>query len=127
MKILIIDDDPQNREILHIRLEQAGYEVIEAVDGEEGLQQAVKSSAELILLDIMMPKKDGWQVCKELRGNAKTKEVPIIALTAKTQPIDEMRSWESGVNEYFQKPVDPAKLLACVEKLIAETGVRHGT
>ena len=108
MKILIVDDDPQNRDILKTRLELAGYEVAEASNGDEGVKLAGEERMDLIILDIMMPKKDGWQVCKELRGNAKTKEVPVIALTAKTQPIDEMRSWESGVDEYFQKPVETA-------------------
>ena len=125
-KILIIDDDSQNRDILKTRLELAGYEVKEATNGDEGLEAALKEEADLIILDIMMPKKDGWQVCKGIRGNPKTRNVPVIALTARIQPIDEMRSWESGVDEYFQKPVEPATLLASIEKLLSEKGARHG-
>lgn len=118
MKILIVDDDFQNRDILRARLEQAGYEVGEATNGEEGLESAFKYKYDLILLDIMMPKKDGWEVCKSIKAHPKTKDIPIVVLTARSQNIDELRSWESGANDYLTKPVDPVRLLEVVEQLL---------
>lgn len=118
MKILMIDDDPQNREIVRIRLEQAGCQVSEAVNGEEGLQLAAKEKYDLILLDVMMPKKDGWQVCKMIKTHPKIKDVPVVILTARIQGIDELRSWECGADDYLTKPVDPVQLLRTIEKLL---------
>ncbi len=118
MKILIVDDDFQNREIIRARLEQAGFEVAEAVNGDEGLETAVKENADLIILDIMMPQKDGWQVCKAVKANPRLKHVPVIVLTACIQGIDELRSWESGADEFISKPADPALLLESIERLL---------
>lgn len=117
LKILIVDDDFQNRDILRTRLEQAGYAVSEAVNGEDALERAAKEDFLLIVLDLMMPKKDGWEVLKILRASPKTKETPVIILTARTQPIDEMRSWENGTNEFLPKPMNHEDLLAAVRRL----------
>lgn len=118
MKILIIDDDPQNREIVRARLEQAGYEVSEATNGEEGLELAIQEKCDLIILDVMMPKKDGWQVCKAIKSHPKIKDIPVVILTARIQGIDELRSWECGADEYITKPVDHIQLLEVVGKLV---------
>lgn len=120
MKILVIDDDPQNRDILRARLEQAGYEVIEAENGDLGIEAANTQSPDAIVLDVMMPKKDGWATCKALKSDAKTKEIPVIMLTALNQPIDELRGWECGVNEFLTKPVDHEKLITYVKGLLAK-------
>ena len=82
MKVLIIDDDDQNREILRLRLENAGLEIAEATDGDKGIEAAVNTPYDAIILDVMMPRRDGWDVCKTLRANPRTKTVPIIMLTA---------------------------------------------
>ena len=118
-KILIVDDDPQNRDILKIRLEAAGYQVFEASDGEEGLRAVEKEAFDLILLDIMMPHRDGWQVCRALKSNAKTRSIPVIILTARTLPIDELQSWECGADDYASKPLDAPALMKKIENLIA--------
>src|SRR5579871_4270030 len=100
-KILIIDDDPNNREILRVRLEQAGHDVSDAPNGEEGLRVSETFMPDLILLDVMMPKVDGLQVCREIKGNPKTEKIPVVMLTALDQQIDKLRGWESGADEYL--------------------------
>ena len=115
-KILIVDDDPANREILRIRLEQAGHDVTEASNGEEGLRLTEEMSPHLVFLDVMMPRIDGLQVCRQIKANAKTKDMRVIMLTACDQKIDQLRGWESGADEYLAKPWDPGKLLEIVNK-----------
>jgi DNA-binding response OmpR family regulator len=115
-KILIVDDNPENREILRARLETAGHAVTEAPNGEEGLRLMDSDMPDLVFLDVMMPKIDGWHVCSQIKSNAKTKMIPVVMLTAMGQQIDKLRGWESGADEYLTKPWDPAKLLEIVAK-----------
>lgn len=120
MKILVIDDDFTSREILKLRLEHAGYEVTECADGDEGLQKAFAGDYALVLLDGMMPKRDGWQVCKLIKANPKTKNVPVVILSAKNSR-DEMQGWECGADDYLSKPLNPAQLLESIKKLTENT------
>jgi len=115
-KILIVDDDPENREILRARLEAAGHTVTEAPNGEEGIWLVDTIMPDLVFLDVMMPKIDGWHVCGQIKSNAKTQTIPVVMLTAMGQQIDKLRGWESGADEYLTKPWDPAKLLEIVAK-----------
>jgi CheY-like chemotaxis protein len=115
-KILIVDDDPANREILRARLESAGHDITEAPNGEEGIRMVDAVMPALVFLDVMMPKIDGWQVCRQIKSNAKTKAIPVVMLTALGQQIDQLRSWESGADEFLMKPCEPAKLLEIVNK-----------
>ena len=115
-KILVIDDDSANREILRARLEKAGHHVTEASHGEEGLSLLDTDLSDMVFLDVMMPKVDGWQVCRLIKENPKTKSVPVVMLTALSQQIDQLRGWESGADEYLTKPCDPAKLIELVNK-----------
>jgi len=121
VKILIVDDDLENREIIKLRLEQAGFEIQEASNGEEGVAMALKNTPDMIVLDVMMPKMDGWQVCRKLKLNVQTKNIPIIMLTARNQKIEELRGWESGANEYLTKPCDPKVLLEKIGSLLPKT------
>jgi DNA-binding response OmpR family regulator len=116
-KILIIDDDRTNREMLRVRLESSGHEVTEASNGEEGLRLSVANLPDLVLLDAMMPKIDGWQVCRQMKSSPITKAVPIIMLTACDEKIDQLRGWESGADDYMGKPWNPAKLLELIQTL----------
>ena len=116
--ILLIDDDPENRDILKTRLEQAGYQVMEAQNGEEGLALSVSCKPDLIFLDVMMPKMDGWQVCRSLKANPATSQVPIVMLTACSKQVEELRGYESGANEYLMKPWDHNRLLEVVRKWV---------
>lgn len=118
-KILVIDDDNCNRDILKTRLEQVGYEVLEAPNGEEGVRVAQNLLPDLILLDVMMPKVDGWLACRILKSNVGTKHIPVVMLTARSQQIEELRGWESGADEYLAKPCDHQLLLAAVSQLLA--------
>ena len=114
--ILVIDDDANNREILRARLEKAGHRVTEASHGEEGLRLVDAEMPNMVFLDVMMPKVDGWSVCRQIKSNPKTKGIPVVMLTALSQQIDQLRGWESGADEYLSKPWDPIQLIALVNK-----------
>lgn len=116
--LLLIDDDPENRDILKTRLEQAGYKVVEAQNGEEGLALSISCKPDLIFLDVMMPKMDGWQVCRSLKANPETGQVPIVMLTACSKQVEELRGYESGANDYIMKPWDHERLLEVVRKWV---------
>jgi CheY-like chemotaxis protein len=115
-KILIVDDNLANREILRLRLERMGHEVVEAADGEEGVRCARAESPSLIFLDVMMPKKDGWQACRELKQEEKTRAIPVVMLTALQQTIEEMRRNGSGADDFLPKPWTPENLKEVVER-----------
>lgn len=114
-RILIVDDDDEIRELLEFDVAQSGYFVDTAKDGLEGLNKALNNSYDLILLDVMMPKMNGWDVCREIRKNSK---VPIIMLTAKSDESSELNGFECGADEYIAKPFSPKILTARVDALI---------
>lgn len=120
IKILIIEDEIGTRLILRALLEKEGYVVQEAEDGVKGLAVVAEGGVDLVLLDVMMPKMDGWQVCKTLKQNSKTQDIPVIALTGRDRPIDELQGFESGVNAYLRKPVDHNQLVAEVRRILME-------
>ncbi len=113
-KILVVDDEEDNVNLLEKRLKPLGYEVLTAFDGEEALDKAFSQLPDLILLDIMMPKKDGFEVLEILRKNEKTKYLPVILLTAKTEVSDKVRGFETGAIDYVTKPFDFNELKARV-------------
>lgn len=112
-KILIIEDEKELISGLKLNLDFEGYDVIWALDGEEGLNKALKEAPDLILLDIMLPKKDGLEVCRELRGQNVT--IPIIMLTAKGEEVDKVVGLEIGADDYITKPFSVKELLARVK------------
>jgi adenylate cyclase len=116
--ILVVDDNPANIDIIQMRLASHGYRIITAADGEEALVQARAHKPDLILLDVMMPKKDGLQVCRELKGDPSLPFMPIILVTAKGDTKDIIAGLESGGDEYLTKPVDTAALLARVRSIL---------
>ena len=118
-KILVADDDRNIAELLRLYLEKEGYTVSVAGDGEEALARFSADSPDMVLLDIMMPKLDGWQVCREIRQNSK---VPIIMLTAKSEERDELLGFDLGVDEYISKPFSPKILVARVEAILRRSG-----
>lgn len=118
-KILVVDDDKNICDLLRMYLEKEGYEVKTASDGVEGVTAFRMYEPDLVLLDIMMPKKDGWQVCREIRQNSK---VPIIMLTAKSEERDELLGFDLGVDEYISKPFSPKILVARVEAILRRSG-----
>ena len=120
-KILIVDDEPVIIELLQVNLQMEGYEVITAADGQEALEKAASERPDLVILDIMMPKMDGWTARSELRKEAGTADIPVIFLTARAQQADVKRGLEAGVAAYITKPFDPGELLSIIEKILNGT------
>ncbi len=118
-KILIADDDRNIGELLRIYLEKEGYSVILAENGEEALVKFDAENPDIILLDVMMPKLDGWQVCRELR---KKSECPIIMITAKGETFDKVLGLELGADDYVVKPFEPKEIVARVKAVLRRTG-----
>lgn len=123
-KILIADDDPVIIELLQVNLEMEGYDVQRAADGQEAVEKATADPPDLVLLDIMMPRMDGWTARAELAGHPVTAEVPVIFLSARAQQADLKKGYESGVAEYITKPFDPVALLSIIEQVLAGTYTR---
>jgi len=109
-KILIVDDEEVIRKFLRINLIKWGYEVKEAENGDYALEQLAEDDFDLLICDILMPNKDGWQVLKEVRSNQKTREMPVIVLTAKNQATDMFKGYDLGANYYMTKPFTKAQL-----------------
>ena len=125
-KILIIDDQPSEVKMVKIALEQANYEVCYAYNGKEGLEKAIQEKPDLIVLDIMMPEKDGFITCGELKKKPETSSVPVIILTSIESsslvfPDAESAADSPHANEYIDKPVDPNFLLKRVERLLKKS------
>ena len=117
-KILIVDDDENICELLRLYLEKDGFDTVVAGDGEQAVEYATKYSPDLILLDIMLPKLDGWQVCREIR---KTSETPIIMLTAKGETFDKILGLELGADDYVSKPFDTKEVIARIKAVLRRT------
>ena len=117
-RILIVDDNETNRDILHTRLSLHGYDLRQACDGEEALAAARELLPDLILLDIMMPKIDGIEVCRRLKGDASLPFMPIILTTAKADSKDVVQGLEAGADEYLTKPIDQVALVARVKSVL---------
>ena len=108
--VLVADDDPEILSLLSIRLNRSGFKVLEAVDGDQALAAVQEHFPDLIVLDVMMPGKNGWEVAKELRHDARFKDVGIIVLTAIGEKINEMTSLLYGADAYIDKPFEFAEL-----------------
>ena len=117
-RVLVAEDQPASLELLRTVLESAGYEVVEAVNGLDAVEKASSNSVDLVLLDLHMPKMDGFAVLAELRKNTTFQTVPIIALTASAMRGDRERALESGFSSYIAKPVDLALLRSELKRLI---------
>ncbi|NNF08279.1 MAG: response regulator [Candidatus Eisenbacteria bacterium] len=118
-RVLICDDEPYILESVSYVVRKAGYEVLTAEDGEEGLQVAQQEIPDLIFLDIMMPKLSGYEVCRRLKQDFATRDIYIVMLTARGQQEDEQRALELGADEFMTKPFSPRKMR---EKLAAVLG-----
>ena len=117
-KILVVDDDLNICELLKLYLENDGYVVFTANDGQEAVEMFQNKTPDLVLLDIMLPKKDGWQVCREIR---KTSSAPIIMLTAKGETFDKVLGLELGADDYVVKPFDAKEVMARVKAVLRRT------
>lgn len=117
-KILITEDSPTVLEILKSVLEEEGYEVIAATDGQQALNLAKTDKPDLIVLDLMLPKIDGYKVCRMLKFDEKYKNIPIIMLTARTKESDENLGKEVGADAYIRKPFQPEVIIDQITKLL---------
>ncbi len=118
-KILVADDDRNINELLGLYLDKEGYTVVSASDGEEAIAKFAAENPDLVLLDIMMPKQDGWQVCREIR---KKSNCPIIMITAKGETFDKVLGLELGADDYVVKPFDAKEIIARIKAVLRRTG-----
>jgi DNA-binding response OmpR family regulator len=120
-KILIVDDEEVIRKFIKIHLLKLGYEVAEAADGEQAMEQLGRDDFDLLICDILMPKKDGWEVIREMKSNPKTKSIPVIVLTAKNEDSDMFKGYNLGANYYMTKPFTKAQLIYGLKLMLGET------
>jgi CheY-like chemotaxis protein len=124
-KVLLVEDNEMNRDMLSRRLIKRGYEVVIAVDGQEGVDKARTETPDVILLDMSLPVLDGWEVAKILKKEDSTKGIPVIALTAHAMTGDKQKTLEAGCDDYDTKPVELKRLLGKMEALL-DTGSNEG-
>ena len=121
-KILLVEDNEMNRDMLSRRLIRRGFDVVLAVDGEEGIASANAEKPDLILMDMSLPVLDGWEATRRLKAAAATREIPILGLTAHSMANDRERVLAAGCDDYDTKPVDLPRLLAKIEALLGRAG-----
>jgi two-component system alkaline phosphatase synthesis response regulator PhoP len=120
-KLLVVDDEENILMILKDSLQFSGFDVVTATNGEEALVMVAKENPDLMVLDIGMPKLDGWEVCRRLKGNDQTKHLPIIILTAYAQTSDKRKGMELGADRFVTKPCDLTDLVKEINDLLAKT------
>ena len=125
-KILIVDDDPDMVELLRFALTEAGYSACTATTGTEALAEAQRSSPDLVVLDLLLPEMNGFNVCENLRRNAATASVPIIMITVLPGQFPRLVGTEAGVNAYVNKPFQTQELVSCVNGLLRGSGRASG-
>lgn len=118
-KILVVDDEKNLLALVCLHLRMAGYEPLFAEDGDNALKLAVEQKPDLIILDLMLPKIDGWEVCKQIRALPEIGSMPIIMLTARGDIEDKLKSFELGADDYVTKPFSPKELVARVNRVLA--------
>ena len=119
--VLVADDDPDILDLVTFRLDRAGYEVVQARDGQEALDTALERMPDLCVLDVMMPRLDGYEVTRRLREAEATRSVPVILLTARVQEADLEKGFGVGATDYVRKPFSPQELRARVDALLARS------
>lgn len=125
-KILAVDDEKNIVKLVQMNLERHGFQVITAYDGKEALQKIASEHPDLVILDVMMPYMDGFEVLQTMRRNAGTRDIPVIMLTAKSQDQDVFRGWQSGVDLYLTKPFNPNELVSFVKRIFKTDGSAVG-
>lgn len=117
-KILLVEDNEMNRDMLSRRLERKGYQVVCAVDGQQGLKLVPTEKPDVILMDMSLPVLDGWEATRRLKADAATRGIPVIALTAHAMASDEQKAREAGCDDFDTKPIELPRLLAKMEALL---------
>ena len=126
-KILVVDDEIYIVHILDFSLGMEGYEVVTALDGEQALEKVKTEKPDLIVLDIMMPKLDGYEVCKNIKSSASTQHIPVILLSAKGRNVDQKLGFDVGADDYITKPFSPRKLVERINQLLGQTVTERPT
>ncbi len=118
-KVLVVDDEPDVLLLCRVNLEFEGYNVVEASDGEMAMEVVRAERPDVVLLDVMMPKMDGWQVLAAIKADPELKDTPVVMLTAKVQDQDQIRGWSSGAAEYITKPFSPLALSQVIQDVLS--------
>ncbi|MFT4543521.1 MAG: two-component system cell cycle response regulator DivK [Planctomycetota bacterium] len=121
-RILLVEDNEMNRDMLSRRLMKRGHDVLIAVDGQQGVDMARAEGPDIVLMDMSLPVKDGWEATRDLKGDEATKATPIIALTAHAMSGDKEKCLEAGCDDYDTKPIEFKRLLAKIEALLSSAG-----
>ena len=121
-KILLVEDNDFNRDMLSRRLKKRGYDVSIAIDGAEAVERAKADSPDLILMDMSLPVKDGWEATRDIKGDAKTQAIPVIALTAHAMEGDREKCLEVGCQDFESKPIELPRLLKKIEEVLGIGG-----
>ena len=124
-KILVVDDEVYIVHILDFSLGMEGYEVVTALDGEQAIEKANAEHPDLIVLDIMMPKLDGYETCKRLKADDATRSIPVILLSAKGRNIDQKIGFEVGADDYITKPFSPRKLVERINAILGQANAQR--
>jgi len=117
-KVLVVDDSADVRLVCRVNLEYHGFEVVDAENGDEALELARRNQLDLILLDVMLPDVDGWQILSTLKSESDTASIPVVMLTARTREADQIRGWRAGASDYIIKPFNPEALIPTVRAAI---------
>ena len=120
-RVLVIDDEPDVLLLCRVNLEHAGHQVVTAVDGEEAIRLASQDRPDVVVLDLMLPQRDGFGVLRDLRALTSMADVPVVVLTARARWEDRVRGWQAGVAYYFTKPFAPASLAEAIDRVLAES------
>ena len=121
-KILLVEDNEMNRDMLSRRLMRNGFEVVIAVDGQAGVDMALSEKPDLILMDMSLPVMDGWEATRQVKGNAETAVIPVIALTAHAMVEDRQKAMAAGCNDFDTKPIELPRLLEKIKALLPAGG-----
>ncbi len=117
-KILVVDDSPTELILMTMPLQNAGFRIVTAIDGEDAISKVVSENPDLVVLDVVMPRKNGFQVCREIRTRLGRPNLPVVLLTTKSEASDKFWGMKQGANEYMTKPFKPDELLATVQRLL---------
>ena len=121
-KILLVEDNEMNRDMLSRRLARKGYEIVIAVDGQQGVEMASADPPALILMDMSLPVLDGWEATRRIKADERTRHIPVITLTAHAMQGDEVKAMEAGCDDYDTKPVELTRLLEKIQAQLSRTG-----
>lgn len=125
-RILVVDDSETSRTFVKQALEGLGYEVAEAADGEQALRKVQERPPDLLIMDVIMPEMTGWDLCARIKGSSDRGQIPIIIITTKDKEHDMLRSFESGADEFLNKPINVDDLASSIDRLLNRTSESNG-